>query len=308
MVCERNLAQGSSNTPPDTQQASAAAQGVGSVAEVVAAVVKHMSTTDLARAQAISKTWRYEITRSPTCQEKLFLLPVPRIEALVWYLHNPQTHLVSRHEYHTEDDVPDDAEHSRIVTAVHPFLQHKQSPGDGWSGIAPVDVDIPTLVSLPDGGPLQQMYVSQPPAKQMTIEWEFVLEKGPFLHQPFSAYKHTQIAAPAGVRIRHLVDAFRNGVNFADPDYWSWLRDQYSPLDLAVDDYLATSGFPTLVGARLGIPGCVDERVELVRRARGCAECGTPCRAWISHFDGVSVPISIAVGFVGRPLWWQKYA
>ncbi|KAF7196298.1 hypothetical protein HII31_02365 [Pseudocercospora fuligena] len=254
---------------------SPACSQIGYVSEVVAALVCHLPTLDLARLRRVSRIWKYEIDRSPTCQEKLFQYPVavgPK-QMLLW-TEDP----ASADAYHVflkdiiiEEEDMDQYEISRVVATLHPIFDGPIARGDV---IQCTNVDTEKLLALDDASwslaraSWHKMFLTRPATNSVLIDLEFVFDEGPFLHEPKVVFYDIELYRSEGVQLRTIVDGLLKGLNTNAPDYWSWLPEEYYSGKIELDDYIASYGFPRYKGARLRIPGFIHENHHLVRQAQ----------------------------------------
>ncbi|KXT16681.1 hypothetical protein AC579_8021 [Pseudocercospora musae] len=254
---------------------SPACSQIGYVSEVVAALVRHLPTLDLARLRRVSRVWKYEIDRSPTCQEKLFHYPVavaPK-QMLLW-TEDPASadaYDVFLKDITIEEEDMDRYEISRVVAALHPIFDGPIARGDV---IQCTNVDTEKLLALDDPsqslahGSWQEMFLTRPATNSVLIDLEFVFDEGPFLHEPKVVFYDIELYRSEGVQLRTIIDGLRKGLNTSAPDYWSWLPEEYYSGKIELDDYIASYGFPRFKGARLRIPGSIHEDHQLVRQAQ----------------------------------------
>lgn len=242
---------------------SEAAQRVGQIAEVVVSLVEHLDTIDLARAQRVSRTWRYEINRSPICQQKLFKSPIPLHEEIAYDdCPDPLGSVLFLEEM---DNLPcqyDDFLPNAIVVSVHPIIEVHRKPGAYMSG----KVNLERL-SAPLTGASGEMFLTQPPQAEAILTVVYVFDEGPYLGAPVAVVYDTRIERQDYVRLRDLKRELDDNLRSSqDSDFWEWLPWRYEGVfadkeepPIKLDDYIMSYGWPRRESAEVSFQGCVEE-------------------------------------------------
>ncbi|PPJ57391.1 hypothetical protein CBER1_01392 [Cercospora berteroae] len=251
---------------------SEAARRVGQIAEVVACLVEHLGTVDLARAQRVSRTWRYEINRSPICQQKLFKSAVLRHEE-IFYDDCPDPMGLGVFLEETEDTIYQDDEFlsPEVVVSIHPILEVNQKSAEEASG----KVNFEKL-SAPLAGASGEILLTQPPQSEAKLQVVYVFDEGPYLGAPVAVEYDTRIERQDYVRLHDLKrEVDENFRNSQDSDFWEWLPRQYealfadkAELPIKLDDYITSYGWPRRESAEVFFEGCIEEGDKLIVELR----------------------------------------
>lgn len=261
---------------------SPAAQQVGFIAEVIAALVEQIeSAADLARAQQVSKSWRYEVARSRLCQERLFRVPAAEKE-LINVVHTDDDEMgawfVLSRTMATIERKPQD----QVVVTLHSLIQGL--PIDHCAGGV---INIDELLTLPEG-PWQDHYIAQPPVRQLLFTVQYIFDDGPYLREPKTIANQTAIDDAEPINFRRILAELRATCRASEPDFWTWLPEAYdNERKISLDDYIASYGFPRPVRATILIGGhisTVSDRYLALRRQplRPC-----PGRSEDDNYTGV---------------------
>ena len=246
-------------------EVSQAAVQIGHVAEVVAALVEHLDTLELVKAQRVSRTWAYEIRRSQICQEKLFALPGARHEILIRSKTEDGRDFYYLRDWKEEDGVPHASAFDAIVVDAHPLIKPTKSK------LYPAlfeDFDFERVRTL-STETWQEMFITQPPTPRADLEVGYIFDDGPFLNRPETVWHYAYVREDEGVRFRHILPELEQMVYPKSAEFWTWLPDAYEsaghayqsniPLAaISLDDYIASYGFPRAVETRIEVPNHVD--------------------------------------------------
>lgn len=256
---------------------SAAAASVGRIEEVVAVLVSHLSTFDIARAQRVSRTWKYEIARSLVCQQKLFREAVPPKEYMVYRDHPTDGTKFETwmKEYASDEQRLHDTETRQLVATSSPLFAHTTpktlDDAHHCTHVLRLAMDVEfceEFLSLPRGS-WKQMYLTQPPAQEVSIHFVYVFDDGPFRTRHVVVELPSSMYSENGLRLEHFPAKIREGLPSTDPEFWTWLPNEYHfGSVLPLDDYLATFGFPKFKGVWLEFSQLIHEEHIFVSLAR----------------------------------------
>ncbi|KAF2210577.1 hypothetical protein CERZMDRAFT_118139 [Cercospora zeae-maydis SCOH1-5] len=248
---------------------SEAAQQVGRIAEVVASLVEHLDMVDVAGAQRVSQTWRYEIDRSPICQEKMFKIPSTRHEKIAHGGCEPRVGL-QKLEYSV--DQSDNVFPRKGIVCLHPFLEMRRDLNKSMC----VKVDPKRLPVILSGAP-GYMLLTQPPTREAIVEVEYVFDEGPYLGAPRIVEYIIHIQLEDYIRFRdlshELIEPFRSS---HCPDFWEWLPEAYyhhpyrrrAAHPITLDDYITSYGYPRPRNVHILFNDCIEAGADLLLQVR----------------------------------------
>lgn len=169
--------------------------------ELAEQILSYLPFQDLVSAELVCRTWKEIIHWSPYLRQGLFLEPSPHALSMAYQsntkLHKPWQYRSLNIKRYIE---------TYTIAILHPYLE--RDPSKEGRGKIAFTLDWEKALTLNPSGRWRKMYVTQPPCRNVKIEYQVGIPTNP-LYTAFRPAGRDRVSDPNGVRLGLIVDKIR---------------------------------------------------------------------------------------------------